>query len=177
MNKNILLLILLFAAYSVFSQEEEKDYGQIHGNFETVIQTYQTDTIIGIAEEDVPDEKILSNSYLNLSYTKGKFSAGIRYEAYLNTLLGYDNRYDGHGIAHRYASYVSDNLEVTVGNFYEQFGNGLVLRSYEEKTLGIDNAIDGFKVKFKPYAGIKLTGIYGKTAILLGYRARYYKRN
>lgn len=156
------MLILLFVSNSIFSQEETKDYGQISGNFETVIQTYQTDTLIKIDKEDVPNEKVLSNSYLNLKYTKGKFTAGVRYEAYLNTLLGYDNRYDGHGIAHRYASYVSDELEVTVGNFYEQFGNGLLFRTYEEKTLGIDNAMDGFKIKYKPYAGIKLTGVFGK---------------
>jgi len=161
MKKSIIILIYIIISIPAFSQEDEKDYGQIHGNFETVIQTYQTDTIIGIHDDEVPKEKVLSNSYLNLKYTGGKFSAGIRYEAYLNTLTGYDPRYNGHGIANRYASYVSDQFEITVGNFYEQFGNGLILRAYEEKTLGIDNAFDGVKVKIKPLKGIKLTGLIG----------------
>ena len=157
MNKQLIIIIFLFAPFLLFSQE--KDYGQIHGNFETVIQSYQVDTVIGIYNDDVPNEKLLSNSYLNLTYTKGKISSGIRYEAYLNTLEGYDKRYNGHGIANRYATYTSDELEITVGNFYEQFGNGLILRTYEDKTLGIDNSLDGIKLKYKPVKGIKITGL------------------
>ncbi|NPA44177.1 MAG: hypothetical protein GXO49_01450 [Chlorobi bacterium] len=167
MKKQIIIIILSFLPILLFSQE--KDYGQIHGNFETVIQTYQVDTIIGIDSAGVPNEKVLSNSYLNLTYTKGKFSAGIRYEAYLNTLEGYDKRYDGHGIANRYATYTSNELEITVGNFYEQFGNGLILRTYEDKTLGIDNSLDGIKLKYKPTKGIKLTGIIGKQRLYWDY--------
>ena len=34
-------------------------------------------------------------------------------------------------------------IDVTVGNFYDQFGNGLVLRLRIEG-FGIDNALDGF---------------------------------
>ena len=40
------------------------------------------------------------------------------------------------------ATYTIDGLEITAGNFYEQFGSGLIFRSYEEKGLGIDNAMD-----------------------------------
>ena len=43
-----------------------------------------------------------------------------------------------------------DNLTVTAGNFYEQFGSGLILRSFEERTLGIDNALDGLRLKYAP---------------------------
>jgi len=162
MNKKFIIIIIFCLPFLAFAQDDSKDYGQIHGNFETIIQTYRVDTIIGIDSADVPREKALSNSYLNLSYTKGKFSAGIRYEVYMNTLEGFDKRYDGHGIANRYASYTSDELDVTVGNFYEQFGNGLILRTYEEKTLGIDNSLDGIRLRYKPAKGVKLTGIIGK---------------
>ena len=43
----------------------------------------------------------------------------------------------------RYATYSIDNLEITAGNYYDQLGSGLIFRSYEEKGLGIDNAMDG----------------------------------
>lgn len=162
MTKKIIIYLLFFFPIVLWAQEKEKNYGQLHGNFETIVQTYKVDTIIGIDSADVPREKALSNSYLNLTYTRGKFSAGIRYEVYLNTLEGYDKRYNGHGIANLYASYTSDNLEVTVGNFYEQFGNGIILRTYEEKTLGIDNSLDGIRIKYKPIKGIKFTGLIGK---------------
>ncbi|MCD4791693.1 MAG: DUF6029 family protein [Bacteroidales bacterium] len=162
MNKFFIIISIILFSFLAKAQENKKDYGQIHGNFETIIQSYQVDTIIGIDSADVPNEKVLSNSYLNLTYTKGKFSAGIRYEAYLNTLEGFDKRYNGHGLANRYASYTSDELEVTVGNFYEQFGSGLILRTYEEKSLGVDNSLDGIKLKYKPIPGIKLAGVIGK---------------
>jgi hypothetical protein len=155
-----LFFILFFGIANAYAQEE-RNLGQIHGNFETIIQTYRVDTLINIDTADIPKEKALSNSFLNLTYTRGKFTAGIRYEAYLNTLLGFDDRYDGHGIANRYASYQSDELLITVGNFYEQFGNGLVLRAYEEKTLGVDNSFDGVKLNYQPVSGIRLKGLIG----------------
>ena len=103
--------------------------GDVHGNFQATAQYYVPDTTIGAP--NVP-EKMLMNGFANIIYTKGKFTAGIRYESYLGALQGFDPRYQGNGIQYRFASYKSDALEVTVGNFYQQFGNGLVLRSYEE---------------------------------------------
>jgi len=142
-----------------YAQEENKDYGTIRGNFQVNMQSYNKDSIIGATK---PDEKVLANAYTNLIYTKGKFEAGVRYEAYLNTMLGYDSRYDGQGLAYKYATYSADRFEFTAGNFYEQFGNGLILRTYEDKTLGYDNAFEGFRTKIKPIEGITLTGLIGR---------------
>jgi hypothetical protein len=133
--------------------------GQIHGNFEINAQTYTPDSIIGA---DTIPEKALMNSYGNINYTNGNFSAGIRYEAYLNELSGYPTGYKGTGIPYRYASYNNDKLEITIGSSYEQFGSGLTLRCYEERALGIDNAIDGMRVRYSPHQGIYLKGVWGK---------------
>lgn len=133
--------------------------GEIHGNIQMDAQYYIPDSTIGAP--DVP-EKMLSNGFANIIYTRGKFSAGIRYESYLNALQGFDARYQGNGIEYRFANYKSDALEITVGNFYQQFGSGLVLRSYEERGLGFDNALDGFRIKYEPIKGVYLTGLNGK---------------
>lgn len=133
--------------------------GDVHGNFQATAQYYIPDTTIGAPA--VP-EKMLMNGFANIIYTKGKFTAGIRYESYLNTLQGFDPRYTGNGIPYRFATYKSDALEVTVGNFYQQFGNGLVLRSYEERGLGFDNALDGIRLKYEVVKGLYLTGLTGK---------------
>ena len=74
----------------------------------------------------------------------------MRYESYLNALADYDPEFKGNGIPYRYATYSIDGLEVTVGNYYEQLGSGLIFRSYEEKGLGIDNAMDGVRLKYSP---------------------------
>lgn len=133
---------------------------EIHGSFQADGQYYLKDSLIGANE--VP-EKYLMNAYGDIVFTKGNFKAGIRYESYQNVLLGYDARYKGNGIANRYASYtVDDKLEVTLGNFYEQFGSGLILRGYWEPTIGLDNAFDGIKLKYNPYKGIYLKGLVGR---------------
>lgn len=134
------------------------DLGQLHGNFQLDAQYYRDDSLIGAKK--IP-EKILSNSFLNLTYTRGSFFAGLRYEAYLNPLNGYDGRYKGSGIPHRYAGYAKEGFEVTIGNFYEQFGNGLILRAYEEKNLGIDNSIDGIRMRYEPAKGVYIKGFIG----------------
>ncbi|NSW44839.1 MAG: hypothetical protein HPY79_03300 [Bacteroidales bacterium] len=138
---------------------QNSNQGEIHGNIQIDAQTYKADSTINAPK--VP-EKMLLNSYANLVYTRGKFTAGLRYEAYMNTLLGFDARYNGNGIPYKYITYTDDNLEVTAGNFYEQFGMGLVLRTYEEKAIGYDNAFEGVRVKFVPYKGLTVKGLTGK---------------
>ncbi|HEY4798597.1 MAG TPA: DUF6029 family protein, partial [Bacteroidia bacterium] len=101
------------------------------------------------------------NGFANFIYTNKNFSAGLRYESYLNTIQGFDPRYKGNGIPYRFASYKADELEVTVGNYYEQFGSGLILRAYEEKGLGIDNVFDGLRLKYSKN-GIYVKGLIGK---------------
>ncbi|MBP6335129.1 MAG: hypothetical protein KA444_06615 [Bacteroidia bacterium] len=131
----------------------------IHGNFQMDAQYYFPDSLIGAP--DVP-EKLLTNGFANFEYEKGNFSAGLRYESYLNPILGFDSRYQGSGIPFRYLRYNTGDLEVTAGSFYEQFGNGLVLRAYEERGLGYDNAIDGFRVKYVPIRGVTVKGLVGR---------------
>jgi hypothetical protein len=161
MKKHLLLLLILFSAAFAYAQEQENKYqaGEIHGNFQFDAQNYFEDTIIGA--QDVP-ENVRMNSFANINYTRGNFKAGIRYESYQKPLLGFDPRFNGSGLTYRYASYEQDGLEFTVGNFYEQFGTGLIFRSYEERGLGIDNAMDGIRLRYKPIKGVYLKAVIGQ---------------
>lgn len=131
----------------------------VTGNFEINGQIYRPDSAISAPEVR---EKFLSNAFMLLNFNYGNFRAGIRFESYQNPLLGFSQKFKKTGIPYRYATYVTDNLEVTAGNFYEQFGNGLIFRSYEERSLGIDNAMDGVRVVFTPVKGIRLKGMTGR---------------
>jgi len=155
---NCALAIFLISFFNI-STTYAQSTGEIHGNFQADVQYYIPDTAIGA---DTIPEKMLMNSFANVIYTKDKFSAGVRFESYHNALLGFDSRYVGNGIPYRYATYKADELEVTVGNYYEQFGNGLIFRSYEERGLGLDNAMDGIRVKYEVCKGLFLKGIVGK---------------
>lgn len=151
------LILLMFIP--IFSGAQDfLNKGKVSGNFQLDAQTYIEDSAIGAPA--VP-EKILANGFANINYTLGSFSAGLRYEMYLNPILGYDQNYKGNGIPYWYANYVKDELEVTVGNFYEQFGSGLIYRTYEERNLGYDNAMNGVRVKYSPFNGVYLKGVIG----------------
>lgn len=154
------LLIGLISFLSGYTQDAKHlNLGEIHGNFETINQYYNPDSAIGAP---IVDEKLLSSSFANILYNRGNFSAGVRFESYLNVLQGIDPSYNGVGIPYKFAQYNLDNLDVTVGNFYEQFGSGMIFRSYEARQLGIDNAIEGARVKFEPIKGVYLKGLIGK---------------
>lgn len=158
-------LVLATLAVSVMQlHAQESDYakgkwGEIHGNVQFDAQYYNPDSAIGAPA--VPEE-FLMNGYTNLIYTKGKFTAGLRYEGYYNVLQGFDKRYDGQGLPYRFASFDVDFLSITVGSFYEQFGSGMILRAYEERGLGLDNFIDGARVKSHILGGIYLKAVVGK---------------
>ena len=155
--------IFSILAFNSFSQN---NIGEIHGDFDLNMQSYQEDELIGA---EAADEIILNNAYLNINYTKGDFVAGLRYESYLNALLDFDDNYKGNGIPFRYISYTIDGLEVTAGNYYEQIGGGLIFRSYENKGLGIDNAMDGIRLKYKPLKGVYLKTFIGKSRTYFTY--------
>jgi hypothetical protein len=132
--------------------------GQINGNFQMDAQYYQVDSAIGAYA--IP-EKMLMNSWTNITYSAGDFSAGMRFETYLNPVSGYYKTLKGSGVPFWYAGYKSGQFDITAGTFYEQFGSGMVLRSYEEHNLGYDNALKGIRIKFTPVKGIVLKGIWG----------------
>ncbi len=153
------LLLALTQASSVHSQNNSGDYGSVHGNFQIDAQYYNADSLIGAP---VVPEKMLSNAWGNINYNRGKFSAGVRYEAYNNVMQGFDTRYKGQGITNRFARYQDDLLDVTIGNIYEQFGSGLLLRTYYEPGLLFDNSLDGIRVISNPYKGITLKALTGR---------------
>ena len=160
MESRFLFRLFLFFTVFLVTKVTAQDSGGngIHGNFELNAQYYRTDSAIGTPK--VP-EKLLSNGFANFIYVKDNFSAGLRYESYLDPMLGFDPRYKGAGIPFRYLTYKKEELEITVGNYYEQFGSGLIFRSYEERGLGLDNAMDGIRVKYNPYKGIYFKGVIG----------------
>jgi hypothetical protein len=159
--KHIYFVLLLFVISMPGKAQFDPTKATVHGNFEVDLQTYQEDNGIGISEAALNGKYTGINGFGNIIYRYGDFSAGLRYEAYLPPLNGFDEAYEGQGIAHRYVNYKSDFFDITAGNFYGQFGNGLVFRAYEDWNLGIDNALDGIKIVFHPAKGLTLKGVYG----------------
>ncbi len=159
------LLFFYFLCTRAFAQSNDSNLlgGEIRGNFTIDAQYYRQDSTIGAVKVD---ERMRFMGVGNLIYTRGKFTGGVRFESYEKALLGIDQGFnDGggrSGIPYKFASYMDDNMEITLGNFYEQFGNGLTLRVFEDRNLGLDNSLEGFRVRYAPMKGIYLKGLFGK---------------
>jgi hypothetical protein len=156
--KSILLSMGICTAIPFFSQVSDV-LSSVHGNFQVDAQYYKPDSLIGAP---VVPEKFLSNAFGNVNFTSGNFTAGFRYESYQNVMIGFDPRYKGSGVPYRYMRYKYKDLDFTLGNFYDQFGSGLIFRAYEERGLLYDNTIDGVRAVYRPGRGITLKGFVGK---------------
>ncbi len=157
MRKTFAFILALGLTLSAKAQ----DHGYFFGDFESNSQWLQNDSKLGFT---APDAKFRSNNYFNLNYSYDQFTAGVQYEAYLpQALLDYPPVLNGEdGIATYYVNYRGETIDITAGYFYDQFGSGLIFRSYENRQLGINNALRGIKVKFTPTSFITLKADYGK---------------
>ncbi|NCU31435.1 MAG: hypothetical protein EOM23_00545 [Candidatus Moranbacteria bacterium] len=171
MNNNRIIIFVAVLLLSLFSFRAMAQDNQgalpgarLWGNFQMDSQYYVPDIAIGA---DTVRHKLGMNAFSNINFSYRNFTAGIRFESYNKRLEGYPN-YDGTAIPFRFVSYSQDNLDITLGNYYEQFGNGLIFRSYVDHGLGLDNAMDGVRVVFRPSSGVTLKGLVGNQRNLMG---------
>jgi len=155
------LWLLLATLLAPWLSANGQEGGQLHGNFSTDAQYYNEDEEIGAV---VLPQRMGINAWANLIYSYKNFEAGGRFESYEPALAGYPagQPYSGTGVGYRYIKFNLEDLEVTAGNFFEQFGKGMVFRSYEERYLGVDNAMDGVRIKYKPVRGVYLKAFAGE---------------
>lgn len=113
-------------------------------------------------EPFAPDDHFGSNNYLNLDYRWKRFSVGLMYEAYLPVLQGFSNALNDNDIVYKYVAFEDRNLKIRVGDFYEQFGSGLIFRAYEERSLGLNTAVEGVNLFYSYRDKVSIRGIYGR---------------
>ena len=159
-NRLLSVVVLLILAATMHAQDFLKR-SEVHGSFETDGMFYQPDDALGIYDSLINGNNFGFNAFADIIYTLDNFSAGFRYEAYLPPIAGFDVQLEGQGFPYLWATYKTEKYSFTVGNFYEQFGNGLVLRTYQEWTLGYDNSINGVRVVAEPVRGLIFKGVYG----------------
>lgn len=157
--KNSLVLSTSLLLLFLFSTPAARSQGHVSGNVQLDGQLSRADSVIG--SEDVA-EKLLMNARADILYTNGNFNAGLRFEMYQNPMLGFNSKYKGQGLANYFVGYQGERLSVTAGTFYEQFGSGMILRAYEDRYLGLDNALLGMNVTLRPFDGVTVKALAGK---------------
>ncbi len=129
-----------------------------HGSVQTDILFPEEDDAINTGTYD---HDILFNSYADINMISRYIDAGVRVEFMKWPLPGYENDFKGWGVPHIYAKGRYKGFELTAGDFYEQFGSGFILRTYEERSLGIDNSIRGGRLKINALRGFRFTALGG----------------
>ena len=162
--KKIITICLLTCAF--FTQTKAQGY--ISGDLELRNDYYVKDSIIGASGTNHYDDlKSSVDSWLTVNYTNNDwgFRTGIRLDMFLNSRFHNPNNdaYTAFGIGRWFVEKDFKKLSLTGGYFYDQFGSGIAFRAYENRFLGIDNAIFGVKAKYqlndnwfvKGFAGVR----------------------
>ena len=157
----ITIISLLLTSIKIYSQSESSGLSWPQGlGFANQLEySYNIDG----------DYDILEN-WLNLDYFQGIFSAGLRLDVFepndpdpsisrgKEKYAEIDYKYIQASIGDK-----KEGIEIIGGNYYTLFGRGMVLKSYEDRAIRVDNNLLGVKVTGK-YSGFYLTGLSGMAA-------------
>lgn len=130
----------------------------LHGSVQADVLFPEEDKAIGT---DSYSDKMLFNTYADLNLISRYVDAGVRFEYMEHPMPGYEPDFKGWGFPHFYAKGRFKGIELTAGDFYEQFGSGFILRTYEERSLGIDNAIRGGRLRVTSIPWLRFTALGG----------------
>lgn len=163
MNKTLALMLagmMTSAAVNAQKIKLTKDYDvTITGSVQSDILVPQEDHNIGTGTYD---DKVLTNTYAEVHALSKYVDAGARLEYLEHPLPGFEPDFKGWGVPFYYVKGKIKNAELTLGNFYEQFGSGFILRTYEERSLGIDNSLLGGRLVVRPFKGVQVKALAGK---------------
>ena len=166
MKRLTLILVGVVALTLSASAQQALGNGQVSGSLESSSIYYTPDKKI-----DRPEDHFGSNNYLKVDYANGRFSAGIQMNAFMPALLGYDAYKDGKKfyLASKYIQWRDKNFEILVGDIFDQFGNGLIFRSFEDRQLGINNSIEGVRAAYSFGRYVTVKGMYGRPRLYSEY--------
>ena len=166
MKRLTLFVASLLALSTSASAQQVIGNGQVSGSIESNSIYYTPDKKI-----DRPEDHFGSNNYLKVDYSSGRFSAGIQMNAYLPALVGYEELADGYKfyLASKYIQWRDKNFEILVGDIFDQFGNGLAFRSFEDRQLGFNNSLEGVRAAYNFGRYVTVKGMYGRPRLYTEY--------
>lgn len=165
--KRMLLVVAGLCLCAVSSaQIRIGEKGQLTGSLESNSIYYVEDSEVG----GEPVNDFGTHNYLKLDFTYGRFSAGVQGDFYM-PLAGYEELTMENKVmlASKYIQWQSNCFEALVGDVYDQFGSGLVFRSFEDRQLGLNNGIEGARaiVRYNNY--FQLKGLFGRPRLGTSY--------
>ena len=162
-------LALLAAIVLTLPAGAQVDLGKgvsLSGSIHSEVLVPQTDSVIGSLRGD---DRVLTNTYADLSLTSRWVDAGARLEFLQYPLPGFEPDFKGWGVPNVWVKGKLNKLELTLGSLYDQFGSGFIFRTYEQRSLGVDGSVMGAR------AVLRLDGVTLKA--LTGRQRRYWNWN
>ena len=150
--------MLSATAFAEENDRKDRSQGFVTGSFETNTNVYLKDAK---TLATVPEGRFGSNNYLKVDYYSKRFSAGVQMEAYAPVLVGYTSDLKGAALTNCYVNWKDEDFSVTAGTFYEQFGSGLLFRSWEDRALGLNNSVMGARVTYSFDGILNLKALWG----------------
>ncbi len=166
MKRLTLLVAGVLAFATSVSAQKVLGNGQISGSLESNSIYYTPDKKI-----DRPEDHFGSNNYIKVDYSNGRFSAGVQMNAFLPALVGYEELADGYKfyLASKYIQWNDKNFEILVGDIFDQYGNGLIFRSFEDRQLGLNNSLEGVRAGYNFGRYVSIRGMYGRPRLYTEY--------
>jgi len=164
--KRLTLLLVGVALTLSVSAQKVLGNGQVSGSLESSSIYYAPDKKI-----ERPEDTFGSNNYIKVDYANGRFSAGIQMNAFLPALVGYEELANGKKfyLASKYIQWRDKNFEILVGDIFDQYGNGLIFRSFEDRQLGLNNSLEGIRAGYNFGRYVSLRGMYGRPRLYTEY--------
>ena len=176
MTDRILITIAAAMTAALATAQVRTGDGQISASFETNTIYYADDKGL---PGSTPDDHFGSNNYLKVDYTYKKLSAGIQLEGYFPALYGYELGQQENPkrfwLGSKYISWQDENFSVLAGNVYDQFGNGLIFRSYEDRQLGLNNSLEGISAGYDFSRFVSIKGMYGRPRLYTDYAGSWVR--
>ena len=171
MKRLTLFVAGVLALAASASAQQVLGNGQVSGSLESSSIYYTPDNRIYTEDKPRPEDRFGSNNYLKVDYSNGRFSAGIQMNAYLPALVGYEELADGYKfyLASKYVQWRDKNYEILVGDIFDQYGNGLIFRSFEDRQLGFNNSLEGVRAAYNFGRYVSLRGMYGRPRLYTEY--------
>ncbi len=165
--KRIATLLAALAIVANVSAQIKIGKGQLAGSFESNSIYYIEDSKLGDTSHL---DDFGTHNYLKLDYTLGKFSVGVQADAYLPVLRGYDiSTGNEFLLSSKYIQWQDRWFEVLVGDVFDQIGNGLIFRSFEDRQLGLNNALEGARGIVRLNDFLQVKAMYGRPRLYTEY--------
>jgi hypothetical protein len=163
--------VICFLLGSALVASGQDDKGTFSGNLIVNNQFFQKDDKIGANTELYTKYLSGTDAWLFTNYTFKGFHFSSRFDLFNNSNLYVPtSAYTNSGLAFWQISKDIDDLNITAGYFYDQFGSGSIFRAYEDRNLGIDYAIQGVRLIYEPMENLRLKAFTGRQKYRFGIR-------